>query len=86
MVEEYYYKPNLVPPFSFFVYVYWIFWKLWKLMNKLIDKLKDMYQQSKKVSPTDSNISNKSTNKNILNGDKEHNLISNWTNGLKFYG
>ena len=75
MIEEYYYKPNLVPPFSFFVYVYWIFWKL-----------TDMCQQSKKVSPTDSNISNKSTNKNILNGDREHNLISNWTNSVKFYG
>jgi hypothetical protein len=75
MIEEYYYKPNLVPPFSFLVYVYWIFWKL-----------TDMCQQSKKVSPTDSNTSNISTNKNKLNGDREHNLISNWTNGLIFYG
>ena len=75
MIEEYYYKPNLVPPLSFFVYVYWILWKLI-----------DMCQQSKKVSPTDSNISNRSTNENKLNGDREHNLISNWTNGLKFYG
>ena len=78
MIEEYYYKPNLVPPFSFLVYVYWIFWKL-----------TDMCQQSKKVSPTDSNTSNISTNKNKLNGDNlilQHNLISNWTNDVKFNG
>ena len=37
---------------------YWIFWKL-----------KDMYQQSKKVSPTNNN--NVSTNKNELNENDE---------------
>jgi hypothetical protein len=63
MILEYYYKPNLVPPLSFFDYVYRIFWILWNL----IDKLKVKYQKSKKVTPTDSNISNKSTNKNKLN-------------------
>jgi hypothetical protein len=34
MIEEYYYKPNLVPPFSFFVYIYWIFWKLIDMSKK----------------------------------------------------
>jgi hypothetical protein len=75
MIEEYYYKPNLVPPLSFFVYVYWILWKLI-----------DMCQQSKKVSPTSNNTSNKSTNKKKLNDDRAQNLISNWTNDVKFYG
>ena len=79
MIKEYYSKPNLVPPFSFFVYVYWIFWKL-----------KDMYQQSKKVSPTKNK--NVSTNKNELNENevrvspRKQNLISNWKNRLNFNG
>ena len=46
MIEEFYYKPNLVPPFSLFVYVYWLFWKLQQLTCK----------KDNKVSPTDNKI------------------------------
>jgi hypothetical protein len=56
MILEYYHKPDLVPPFSFFLHVYRIF-------RKLID----MCQQFKKVTPKDNNISNISTNNNKLN-------------------
>ncbi len=76
MIEEYYYKPNLVPPFSFFVYVYWIF-----------RKLKEKCRQCNIVFPK---CDNGSTNKNELNENevsrKEQNFISNWTNTMKFYG
>jgi hypothetical protein len=34
MIEEYYHKPNLVPPFSFLVYIYWIFWKVIDVCKK----------------------------------------------------
>jgi hypothetical protein len=34
MIDEYYHKPNLVPPFSFFVYIYWIIWKLIDMSKK----------------------------------------------------
>ena len=46
MIEEYYSKPNLVPPFSLFVYVTWLFWKLQHLTCK----------KDNKVSPTDNKI------------------------------
>ena len=70
MIVEYSHKPNLVPPFSFFVYVYYIIWKL-------LDKCKRTMNQND-VSPTEYNQNKVSSRK--------HNLISNWTNELKVYG
>ena len=83
MIKEYYYKPDLVPPFSLFVYVYWIFIGFKKLLEKKLTSKK-----RNEVSPTDiingSTNKNKSTEKQISR--RKQNLTSNRTNDLKFYG
>ncbi len=54
MIEEYYYKPNLVPPFSFFVYIYWIIWIL--IVRRKTHK--KTYPQGKDISRKKNLISN----------------------------
>ena len=81
MIEEYYSKPNLVPPFSLLVYVYYILWKLKELTCKKIICIK-----RNKVSPRDSINGSTNKNKSTENQIRQNNLISNWTNELKFYG
>ena len=81
MIEEYYSKPNLVPPLSLFVYVYWIFWKLKELTCKKIK-----CKKCNEVSPTDNINGSANKNKSTENQIRKQNLISNWTNELKFYG
>ena len=80
MIKEYYYKPDLVPPFSLFVYVYLIFIGLKKVLEKKLKR--------NEVSPTykmnGSTNKNKSTEKQISR--RKQNLTSNRTNELKFYG
>ena len=78
MIEEYHLKPNLVPPFSLFVYVYWIFIGLKKVLEKKLKR--------NEVSPTYKMNGSTNKNKSTENQIRKQNLISNWTNELKFYG
>ena len=81
MIKEYYYKPDLVPPFSLFVYVCGLFWKLKELKYK-----KATCKKCNEVSPGDNINGSTNKNKSTENQIRKQNLISNWTNELKFYG
>ena len=72
MIEEFYYKPIFVPPFSIFVYVYCIFWILLQNCKK-----------SKRMSPE---ISMNAIVGDTSSEKQKQNLISNWTNRFDFHG
>jgi hypothetical protein len=86
MIQEYYYRPILVPPFNFFVYINWIIWKLndaFKNSKKVCDvtENKTEFLESKKQDDKCNKLFSK---KKVI--PKRLNLISNWTNRSKFYG